>query len=198
MSNNYIQEITSKSYFETIKCKDEDIFNIHYHNKRISNTIGLNIDLSEYIYPPSNQLLKCKVIYNEEGIVDISYSKYTVNKYNIFKIVVDDTIEYKYKSTDRFHIEQLYLKKGIADDIIIVKDGFITDTSIANIAIFKDNQWLIPRKPLLEGTTRARLIQSDSIKESDISIEDLKGANKIAIMNAMIDFQIIQNPNIIY
>ena len=32
-------------YFETIKCEDFEIFNLEYHNKRVSNTIGLNINL---------------------------------------------------------------------------------------------------------------------------------------------------------
>jgi 4-amino-4-deoxychorismate lyase len=31
-------------YFETIKCDDYEIFNLDYHNKRIANTIGLNIN----------------------------------------------------------------------------------------------------------------------------------------------------------
>ena len=36
-------------YFETIKCDDYEIFNLDYHNKRIANTIGLNLNLQEYI-----------------------------------------------------------------------------------------------------------------------------------------------------
>jgi 4-amino-4-deoxychorismate lyase len=34
-------------YFETIKCEDFEIFNLEYHNKRVANTIGLNINLQE-------------------------------------------------------------------------------------------------------------------------------------------------------
>ena len=36
-------------YFETIRCEDFEIFNLEYHNKRVANTIGLNINLQEYI-----------------------------------------------------------------------------------------------------------------------------------------------------
>ena len=49
-------------FFETIKCDDFEVFNLEYHNKRVANTIGLNIDLQEYIYPISGELLRCKVI----------------------------------------------------------------------------------------------------------------------------------------
>lgn len=63
-------------YFETIKCIDYEVHNLNYHKQRISNTIGLNINLEEYIYPPSSDILKCKVIYDINGIIDIIFDKY--------------------------------------------------------------------------------------------------------------------------
>ena len=41
--------------FETIKCDDFWSFNLEYHNKRVANTIGLNIDLQN-IYPILGEL----------------------------------------------------------------------------------------------------------------------------------------------
>ena len=61
----------SIKYFETIRCEDFEVFNLEYHNKRVTNTIGLNINLQEYIYPISDELLRCKVIYDESGIIDV-------------------------------------------------------------------------------------------------------------------------------
>lgn len=194
---SYLQK-DKKIYFETIKCKDYEIFNLKYHNKRISNTIGLNIELREYIYPPNGKLLRCKLIYDENGILDIEYFEYKERNFEIFKVIVDDNIDYKYKYLNRFHIEQLYSKKGIADDIIIIKNGLITDTSIANIAILKDEKWITPKKPLLYGTTRDKLIEKNYIKEEDINLQDLKNSKKIAIMNAMIGFKELKNIQIIY
>ena len=66
----------SIKYFETIKCDDFEVFNLEYHNKRVANTIGLNINLQEYIYPISDELLRCKVIYDESGIIDVLYYPY--------------------------------------------------------------------------------------------------------------------------
>ena len=52
------------------------------------------------------------------------------------------------------------LKKNIkADDILIIKNGFITDTSIANILFFDGKKWITPKKPLLKGTVRERLLR---------------------------------------
>ena len=181
------------SYFETVKCEDEEVYYLEYHQKRIANTVGLNIDLSQYIYPISKELLKCKIIYDQDGILNVKYDKYTPREISIFKLIEDNNIEYKYKQTNRDMIDKLYKQKGIADDIIIVKDGLITDTSIANIAIFNGSHWVTPRLPLLEGTTMNRLVEENKIIRNDISIKELKRAKKVAIMNAMIGFKIIDN-----
>lgn len=185
-------------YFETIKCDDYEVFNLKYHNKRISNTIGLNINLQEYIYPPSNKLLRCKVIYDEEGIKNVDYFEYTKRDINSFKIIYEDNIIYSKKALDRTYIDKLYNKKDNADEIIIVKNGFITDTSIANIAIFDGTNWISSVKPLLYGTTRDRLLKENIIFEKDITIDMLKKSKKIALMNAMIGFDIIENYSILF
>jgi len=184
-------------YFETIKCNDSEVFNLEYHQKRITKTIGLNINLSEYIYPPNENLLKCKVIYDKTGILDISFLEYTPKEISIFQIIIDDKIEYKYKMMNRDMIDNLMTQKKDAHEIIIVKNGLVTDTSIANIAIYNGKDWITPKTPLLEGTCKARMLEDKKIISRDITIQQLKEAKKIALMNAMIDFKIINNFDII-
>lgn len=180
-------------YFETIKCDDFEVFNLKYHNKRISRTIGINIYLNEYIYPPSNELLKAKVIYSCEGVEEILFSKYKKREIKSFKIVYDDNIIYDKKSTNRKHLDRLFEQKEEADEIIIIKNDLLSDTSIANIAIFDGSTWITPKKPLLEGTTRAKLLENGEMFEKDISLKMLKEAKKIALLNAMIGMDIIEN-----
>lgn len=180
-------------YFETIKCDDYEVFNLEYHQKRIAKTVGLNINLSEYVYPISNKLLRCKLIYDETGIQEVNYFEYKKRDIKTFKLVYDENIEYSKKYLDRGNLDELYAKKEDCDDIIIIKDGLLSDTSIANIAIFYENRWLTPTKPLLEGTTRARLIKHGQIIEKDISVQMLKKCEKFALMNAIIGFDEIEN-----
>lgn len=177
-------------YFETIKCLDEEVLNLEYHNNRVTRTIGLDLNLYDYIYPPSNELLKCKVIYDEDGIVDVEFNPYEKKKIESFKLVYHDLIDYYLKTVDRSNIDKLYEKKEDCDEIIIIKNGFVTDTSMANIAIEIDGFWLTPKLPLLRGTTRDRLIEDGTLKEMDIDVDMLKKANKIALMNAMVGFDI--------
>lgn len=179
-------------YFETIKCDDYEIFNLEYHEKRVAKTIAMNLNLQDYIYPISNELLRCKVIYDESGVLNVEYFPYKKREINSFKIIYDDEIEYSKKYLNRDSLDKLYEQKEDADEIIIIKDGLVTDTSIANIAIFDGSNWVTPKKPLLEGTTRNRLLEEKYIYEKDISVEMLKGAKKIALMNAMIDFDILE------
>ena len=180
-------------YFETIKCDDYEIYNLDYHNKRVANTIALNLNLQEYIYPLSDELLRCKLIYSEEGVEDIQYFKYKKREIKSFKLIFDDKIDYSKKYLNRDNIDKLFSQKKEADEIIIIKNGFVTDTSIANIAIFDDSNWITSTKPLLNGTTRARLLEEKDIFEKDITVEMLKSAKKIALMNAMIGFDIIED-----
>ena len=186
-----------REYFETIKCNDFEVYNLNYHKQRIATTIGKNISLDEYIYPPSNKLLKCKVIYNKYEIIDIIYDSYTAKNINSFKLIHDDNIIYNKKSTNRSVIDNLYLQKKLSDEIIIIKNNLITDTSIANIAIYYNGTWYTPKTPLLFGTTRQRYIDNGSLFEKDITIDILQSSSKIALLNAMIDFKIIHNCDII-
>jgi len=181
------------NYFETVKCNDMEVHNIEYHQKRIARTIAKNITLLDYVYPPNNELLKCKVIYDDEGIIDVSFTPYKKRTIKKLKLIYDDTIVYDQKSENREELECLFQKKGTADDIIIIKNGFVTDTTIANIALFIDDQWITPRKPLLLGTTRQRYLENTIIKEKDISVKLLQKAKKIALLNAMIDFDVIED-----
>lgn len=180
-------------YFETIKCDDFEIFNLDYHQRRVANTIGMNLNLQEYIYAPSNELFRCKLIYSEYGVEDVQYYEYKKRAIKSFKLVFDDEIDYSKKYLDRSYINQLFEEKQNADEIIIIKNSLVSDTSIANIAIFDGVNWLTPKKPLLEGTTRARLLEKKEIFEKEISVDMLKSAKKIALMNAMIDFDILED-----
>jgi 4-amino-4-deoxychorismate lyase len=177
-------------YFETIKCEDNEIFNLEYHNKRVANTIGLNINLQEYIYPISEELLRCKVIYNDFEILNVEYFPYRKREINSFKLIFNDEISYSKKYLNRENLDELFSKKENCDEVIIIKNGIVTDTSIANIAILYEDTWLTSKNYLLSGTTRARLIEERVLIEKDISVKMLKKASKIALMNAMIGFDI--------
>jgi len=186
-----------KELFETIKIENGQIFNIEWHNKRLNKarkelfgeTHKLN--LQEYITPPTKGLYRCRVLYSS-NIKTVEYFSYAPKYFKKFK-VVQSNIDYKYKYNDRSELTKL-LKNY--EEIIIEKDTFLTDTSIANIAFFDGTTWFTPEKPLLFGTTRARLIEEGFLKLKNIKKEDIKNYSYFALMNAMIGFQIQKSINI--
>jgi len=186
-------ENCNKKYFETIKCDDYEVFNLSYHTKRIADTIAININLQDYIYPPTNKLIKCKIIYTQDGVCDVEYQEYKKRDIRSFKIVYDDNIQYSKKELIRSSLDNLFRKKENCDEIIIVKNGIVTDTSIANIAIFIDGIWYTSKQYILKGTTRSRYLDNNLLTEKNITLNMLQKSEKIALMNAMIDFDILEN-----
>lgn len=131
---------------------------------------------------------KARVVYGEQGVEAVEYAPYFIRNINSLQVVADDTITYGYKSTDRSCLNALVAQKGNCDDIIIVKHGLLTDTSFTNLAIFDGKHWVTPRHPLLPGTKRAALLDKGMIQKADITLEDLRNANKVSLFNAMIEF----------
>ena len=183
----------STQFFETIKCFEGEVFHLHYHKKRIASTIGQNINLEEYIYPPDDSYLRCKVIYDYNGIESIDYYPYTPKNTQSFQVINNDSLIYNKKFLDRSVLDRIFELKNGADDIIICKNGLLSDTSIANIACKINGNWYTPKTPLLYGTTRKRYLDNGILQEKDISIEQIDAIEEFALLNAMIDFKKIKN-----
>ena len=190
----------SRKYLETIKSVDGVLMNLSYHQQRLEgvtssfkNSRGYN--LKNILNPPKNGLYRCRVVYDEQK-VEVEYIIYVKRQTKSLKLVFSDDIEYSKKYANRDHLNELFLLRADCDDILIVKNGLITDTSIANIAFFNGSKWITPKRALLKGTMREKCIQEKKIFEENIFIEDLKQFSKVALMNAMIDFDIIAQENI--
>ena len=190
----------NNTFLETIKAVDGEIYNLSYHQKRyedVLNSLGVLTykNLDSFLNPPKNGLYRCRLVYTQDSI-KVSYHPYTKRSVKTLKLVYDDSIKYDKKYADRTKINTLFAQKEAADDILIIKNNLVSDTSIANIAFYDGKIWLTPKQPLLKGTTRARLLESSKIFEQDIAVKDLPKYTKVALLNAMIDFDIIATENI--
>lgn len=184
------------SYLETIKSIDGELFNMSYHQKRyesVLNSLGIEKkeDLKEYLNPPQFGIYRCRLVYTPDTVT-VSYHEYKKREISSLKLIFNNEIEYSNKSTYRDEIDALYEQRDDGDDILIIKDLLVSDTSIANIAFYRDGEWITPKEPLLKGTTRARLIDEGKIIEADIKVQDLRSFSKTALLNAMIDFDILE------
>jgi len=184
-------------FFETLLIKDKKINNLTYHNARLNDTIKQNfniksrLDLANFIDIEDDKELRCKVIY-DRSIKEILYYPIKKRIFKKFKLI-DSDIVYDFKYLDRSKLDNLYKQKEDCDDIIIIKNDLLTDTTIANIAYFDGKDWITPKTPLLKGSMRAYMLKNKLLLEKDVKIEDIKKAKKIALINAIIGFHEIDD-----
>ena len=183
------------SYIETIKSVDGKLLHLPYHQKRyaeVLKSLGVDMvhDLNQCVRPPSEGTFRCRMVYTSCDIA-VSYHEYKKRKINTLKLVFDNDIQYSQKFLNRDSIDALFSQKGDAEDILIIKNLLVSDTSIANIALFRGGMWMTPKTPLLKGTTRERLLQEGKIIEADIRVSELRTFSQVALLNAMIDFDIL-------
>jgi len=190
---------------ETICIKNGFPCHLNYHQQRMDESIILlfgtknHINLQKELVIPEftfQGLWKCRLIYQRQ-IESISFEPYQKREITSLKVIVNDKIDYSLKYYDRTSINQLSLQKGHCDDILIVKNNLIADTSYSNICFFKDDKWFTPTTPLLNGTCRKRLLDEKIIIAKHIYVEEIFNYKYFMLINAMLDFntEVIQQIN---
>lgn len=186
-------------FIETIQVREGIACNLFYHNKRMGETLSMlrreeiTVDLGSHLHlSPDMKEVKCRVVYAWDGIKEITYTPYTLRQVNTLRLIEDNEIDYHLKSVDRSRLECLFARRGMQDDVLIVKDNLLTDTSVANIALYDGKHWLTPYTPLLKGTKRALLLEKNIIQESEIRKEDLPSFSSVRLFNAMIDWGVLE------
>lgn len=174
---------------------DGHICNLAYHQQRMNKTrlevfgqptpLLLN-DVFKGIKAPSG-LAKLRFVYDEAGIHDISCTPYKRKNIHSLRLVTANDIDYRYKSVDRSALNQLKEKQGECDEILIIRNKHITDTSYTNVALYDGKQWFTPSTPLLQGTMRQSLLDRGLLQERELLVSDLPNYKQISLFNAMME-----------
>ncbi|PID26787.1 MAG: hypothetical protein CR982_08660 [Candidatus Cloacimonadota bacterium] len=190
--------------FETICISNGEILNLEFHRERFERSflayykISPREDIFKNIEIPQNYkegLVKLKVSYNDKDSKK-EFSNYIIKDIKSLKIVFDDTISYNLKLSDREYIQKLRRKRGNCDDILIIKNGLVTDTSFCNIVFNNNLEWITPSTPLLKGSMRAKLLKSNIIKEKRVTLDDIYKFKSYKLINAMRDIKNIKSHSI--
>lgn len=183
--------------FETICVQNRQLINLAYHEARLNKTrselFGLKDlwNLSELLTIPdfvSDAPHKCRLAYSE-NVNNIKWEPYNFRTITQIQRVYDDTIDYSYKYNDRTSLNSLYEKRADAEEILIIKNGMVTDTLYCNVAFLKDDKWFTPDSPLLPGTQRAFLLDTGVVQEASISENDISDYSHIRLFNAMVNWE---------
>lgn len=181
-------------FLETIHIQQGEVLNIAYHRKRMTETAAFAgftapeiPDLTALCPAPlRDKNVKCRIIYRDK-IESIDFEIYVPRQLSSLKLVTCNDIDYDYKYVDRQYLNELSAQKGNCDEILIVKNGYITDTSFSNVVFEKDGAFLTPDTYLLNGTKRQCLLENGIIAETKIRVEDISSYERVYLINAMLD-----------
>lgn len=158
-----------------------------YNLFKSNMALELNTHFKKLDIPPRG-LYKTRVIYDME-IREVEFVPYVVKPIKSLKMIHSDTVSYDYKYLDRTALNDLYSRRGNADDVLIVKNGCITDTSYANIIFKKAQHWYTPTHCLLKGTMRESLLNANLIKETTIDSNNYLQFESFKLINSMLGME---------
>ena len=187
-------------FIESIQLNEGEFKCLDLHQERIRLALAdyyptdpvfdLADALSKVDYPKVG-LIKCRVVYDTE-IRIIEFVPYIRREIHSLRLVEVDIESTPYKKEDRERINASFALRGDCDDVIMVKNGLLTDTSYSNIAFFDGACWYTPRLPLVYGIKRAGLIKQGQLKEKDITPDELMNFNRVSLFNAMNEFGTVE------
>ena len=190
--------MTEHLFIEVIKVENGVFVNPQRHIERIFSTTlhffskPLSVELNNNIIPAhlrTVDIVKCRIVYGSE-IVFIDFEPYKMRTINSLSLAQHNTIDYTYKYHNRNVINNLRTVHSDTDDILIIKNTLVTDTSFTNV-VFKDHAGKLytPKSTLLAGTKRGQLIRAGIIHEKEIKVSDIWSYKGLYLINAMIDIE---------
>jgi 4-amino-4-deoxychorismate lyase len=182
-------------FLESISVVDGNIQRLPWHQRRVDDSLntfykGATLDLHAAVGERALQhtgRIKCRVLYDDDSC-EVQFLEYSPREIKTLKLIENNEIEYAFKFADRTAINNAFEQRGVHDDILIVKNGRITDSSIANIVLRRDEKWFTPREPLLKGTMRQYLVEHGELTEADITARDLPSFHGFKLINALLAF----------
>lgn len=182
-------------FIESIKVEDQKIFLKELHQKRMNDTFSnfgkvCKIDIYNLflnLEHDEDGLYKFRIEYDLENNFKTQIIPYLISELGDFELVINNEIDYSFKCADRTQLQKMK-DKSHADEVIIVKNNQITDTSYSNLLFLKDKTWFTPKSYLLNGVMRQNLLQLKEIKETEITLDNIKEFTHFQLINALNEF----------
>lgn len=182
-------------FIESIKVEDQEAFLLDLHQKRVNETFARfgkesAVDLQKIfknLKLDEDGLFKLRVAYDLDKNFSTQLIPYAIPEIHSFQMVGNNTFDYSFKFEDRKEFERMKTQAK-AEEIIIVKNNHITDTSISNLLFLKGKEWFTPSAFLLNGVMRQHLLKTKKIRETEITLNNIREFSHFQIINAMNDF----------
>ena len=187
-------------FLETIQLLDGQFKRLELHQARMNKAmadyypnypiISLENVLKQQNTPKVG-LFKCRVVYSSD-IQLIEFVPYTPPIIRSLKIIEIDIPSLAYKMADRADYQNAFSLRGKCDDVLLVKNGLLSDTSYCNIALSDGEKWFTPKTPLIQGVNRSELLSEGRLIANDIKLDELLNFRCISLFNALNEFGTIE------
>jgi para-aminobenzoate synthetase/4-amino-4-deoxychorismate lyase len=179
---------------------DNGIVYLNEHIQRLTRSaaqLGFNLDISELVQRlsaisgPSQRL---RLLLSRDGIITLEAFPFIVQQKPRCRIALScepvdsDTLMLYHKTTCREIYNKAKDTFPAADDVILWNTrGEVTESTIANVVARIDGKLVTPPLScgLLPGTMRAALLQQGKISERVISLDELREADEIFLINSL-------------
>lgn len=183
-------------FIESIKLTDGVFCRLSLHQSRVNKIFAEYFPTDKVIQLeclfcnsnfPQKGKYKCRIVF-DKSVQQFEIADYQIRSIKSLRLIETDAKSYPYKREDRTAINEAFAQRGTCDDVLLVRNGFLTDTSYANIALYDGYKWFTPEIPLVYGVNRAQLLLEGKIHEKQIKLNDLQNYTRIRLFNAMIEF----------
>jgi para-aminobenzoate synthetase/4-amino-4-deoxychorismate lyase len=137
---------------------------------------------------------RVQVLLSRNGQVNVALSPMPPPGRGHVRLVVDDqpvdavSLWLQHKTTRRDVYRRCALRHPQADDVVILnRDGELTETTTANLAVHLDGRWWTPPTNCgcLPGVERGRLLDLGHLHERILRSDDLLRADRLAVVNSL-------------
>jgi 4-amino-4-deoxychorismate lyase len=182
---------------EIIKAENGEYLNLEGHAVRMDRTMRRHFR-QPFVQPtlprllpappPGGRIARLTVLYSET-VLSAELSPFAAPEIGSLALVDAGPLDYSFKSVNRERLRRI-LEFSEADEAIIVKDGFVTNATTANL-VFRDRAGALftPLHYVHSGTKRESLIRVKAVTATPIKADALGSYETVYLVNAMLDIK---------
>jgi 4-amino-4-deoxychorismate lyase len=183
--------------FESIRITNNEVPLLEYHQERVDRSIreflktNTSISLNDCLKSrPRTGLYKARLTYSSKKhqVTYIPYIPKVIKRVGLF--IIDKNVQYNYKLEDRSFLNGTEQFMTRFEDLLLVQNNLLTDSTYCNLALEKNGIWYTPKNPLLKGTERQRQLDNGKLNIEDIYIDEIQYFNHLKLFNAMNPFEV--------
>jgi para-aminobenzoate synthetase/4-amino-4-deoxychorismate lyase len=136
---------------------------------------------------------RLRILIDRDGWVEVEVADLTPRVSPVRLVLDDRPIDrhdpfLRHKTTVRRTYDEARVRHPEADDVVLWnQDREVTETTIGNLAVCIDGEWLTPPvdSGLLPGTERAARLAAGELREARLTVDDLRHATGFARLNSV-------------